>query len=106
MLGMTRTNLATVFARLSLAIILIAFAALATARDPAQVRAFRKTHPYPSTHKTTGACPGHVVDHKWPLCLGGLDHPDNMQWQTTAESYVKDRLEREACRLRKVCPLR
>lgn len=90
--------------KLLLALLLIALSSSALARDPAQVRAFRKLNVCPSTGKFTGACPGHVVDHKWPLCLGGADHPSNMQWQTTADSYVKDRLERAACRFKKSCP--
>lgn len=87
-----------------IAILLIALSTFALARDPAQVRAFRKLNACPSTGKFVGACPGYVVDHKWPLCLGGADLPSNMQWQTTQESYVKDRLERAACRLQKTCP--
>lgn len=74
-------------------------------RDPAQVREFRSTHRCPSTGRTHGACPGYVVDHIIPLCAGGPDRPDNMQWQSREDSLVKDRLEWEACRtLRKVCP--
>jgi hypothetical protein len=40
-----------------------------------------------------------VVDHKAPLCGGGADHPDNMQWQEYQQSLVKDVLERRVCRL-------
>ena len=69
-----------------------------TYRDPHQRAAFVKQHPCPATGKTRGACPGYVVDHVKPLCAGGLDRPSNMQWQTTAESKNKDRLEREQCR--------
>lgn len=84
-------------------LILAILCSTAEARDPAQVRAFRKTHPCPSTGKTTGACPGWVVDHAIPLCLQALvpeplDVPANMQYQTYAESLKKDRLERQACR--------
>lgn len=87
-----------------LAIVLIALSTSAFARDPAQVRAFRKVNACPSTHQFRGACPGHVVDHIIPLCAGGPDRPDNMQWQSRAESLKKDRLEWEACRnLRKKC---
>lgn len=70
---------------------------VAEARDPAQVRAFRATHPCPATGKTTGACPGWVVDHIYPLCAGGADAPANMTWQETRASFQKDRLERELC---------
>ena len=70
----------------------------AAARDPAQVRAFRKENPCPATGKVAGACPGYVVDHIVPLCSDGADHPNNMIWQTRAESLEKDRTEWALCR--------
>lgn len=70
----------------------------AEARDPSQVRAFRKLNPCPSTNLTSGACPGWVVDHMIPLCAGGPDHLSNMAWQERQQSYRKDKLERELCR--------
>lgn len=76
---------------------------VAEARDPAQVRAFRATHPCPSTGKTTGSCPGWVVDHIVPLCFAGADSPDNMQWQSYTDSLKKDGFERAACALRRSC---
>lgn len=82
-------------------LIVLSLALLATsvmARDPAQVRKFRSDHPCPATHSTKGACPGWVVDHVIPLCLGGVDEPRNMQWQDHATSLLKDKLEWEACR--------
>jgi 5-methylcytosine-specific restriction endonuclease McrA len=54
---------------------------------------FQKAHPCPSTHKTTGACPGYVIDHVVPLKRGGADSPSNMQWQTTAAAKAKDKVE-------------
>lgn len=66
-------------------------------RSPAEIRAFRRTHPCPATGKTSGACPGFVVDHVWPLCAGGCDVPENMAWQEVEASRRKDRLERRAC---------
>lgn len=78
--------------------LLLVFASCsAAARDPAQVRDFRKTNPCPATGKLVGACPGYVVDHAWPLCAGGPDLPSNMRWQDQAASYEKDKLERAAC---------
>lgn len=41
--------------------------------------------------------PGHVVDHKQPLCACGKDEPANLQWQTIAEGKAKDRWERALC---------
>jgi hypothetical protein len=63
------------------------------ARDPAQVRAFRSSHPYPATGSARGACPGYIVDHVKALKHGGTDTPENMQWQSRAEAKAKDRDE-------------
>jgi hypothetical protein len=54
---------------------------------------FRKDHPCPSTGKTTGACPGYVIDHIKPLKEGGADSPGNMQWQTVQDAKAKDKWE-------------
>ncbi len=85
-----------------LAILLLCLLALATARattrDPVQVRHFRSDHACPSTNLFAGACPGYVVDHIIPLCLGGVDEPRNMQWQSRVDALAKDKLEWEACR--------
>lgn len=92
---------------MKLLLILLILPLSVLARDPAQVRAFRKTHPCPATGEVRGACPGWVVDHIIPLCAGGPDRPDNMQWQSKQESLAKDKLEWETCRnLRKSCPKR
>jgi hypothetical protein len=85
--------------RTIIGICLTILALAALGRDASQVRAFRATHPCPSTNLTTGACPGYVVDHIMPLCIGGPDAPRNMQWQSRADSYRKDALEREVCRI-------
>ena len=58
---------------------------------------FVKANPCPATGKPRGACPGRVVDHVQPLACGGVDHADNMQWQTKADAAAKDRLERKGC---------
>ena len=63
------------------------------ARDPAQVRAFRSSHPCPTTGSFRGACAGYVVDHIKALKHGGSDTPENMQWQTRAEADAKDHTE-------------
>lgn len=70
------------------------------ARSRASVTAFRKTHPCPATGKTTGACPGWVIDHAVPLCWGGPDDPSNLIWQERAQSFKKDAFERAACALK------
>jgi hypothetical protein len=60
--------------------------------------AFERQIPCPSTGRTSGRCPGYVVDHVKPLECGGADAPSNMQWQTAAEAKAKDKTERN-CRL-------
>lgn len=55
--------------------------------------AFRKSHPCPSTGKTSGRCPGYVIDHIQALKHGGADSPSNMQWQTKEAAQEKDKWE-------------
>jgi hypothetical protein len=54
---------------------------------------FKKSHPCPSTGKSSGACPGYVIDHMVPLKRGGKDAPENMQWQTKEAAKAKDKIE-------------
>ena len=54
---------------------------------------FEHSHPCPSTAKTSGACPGYVVDDVKPLKRGGADKPENMQWQTVEAAKAKDEIE-------------
>ena len=60
-------------------------------------REFQREHPYPSTGKTSGACPGYRKDHIKALACGGPDTVANLQWQTVANAKAKDRWERKAC---------
>jgi len=62
-------------------------------RDPRARAEFQRSHPCPSTGKTSGACPRYVVDHVTPLKRLGADHPSNMQWQTSQSAKAKDRTE-------------
>lgn len=96
--------------RSTIALIPLALAALvgfwpelALARDSAVVREFKRTHACPSTGKMDpeASCPGYVVDHKDPLCDGGADAVENMQYEETRASYIKDILERKLCALKK-----
>ena len=56
-------------------------------------RRFKRQHPCPSTGRSTGPCPGYVIDHIKPLKRGGADAPHNMQWQTRGAAKAKDRWE-------------
>lgn len=67
-------------------------------RSSAARAEFMRSHPCPSTGKTSGACPEHVVDHVQALECGGPDAASNMQWQITADGKAKDKLERQ-CRI-------
>lgn len=69
-----------------------------TERDRAQVRAFRAENPCPATGRTRGACPGYHVDHITPLCAGGADRPENMQWITREDHRFKTLVDVRECR--------
>lgn len=69
-----------------------------TERDRAQVRAFRAEHVCPSTGQHRGACPGYHVDHITPLCAGGPDRPENMQWITREDHRFKTLVDVKECR--------
>jgi hypothetical protein len=58
---------------------------------------FKRQHPCPSTGRSSGACPGYVIDHVRALDCGGPDTSSNMQWQTVADGKAKDKTERR-CR--------
>jgi hypothetical protein len=62
-------------------------------RSPEAKYDFERSHPCPATGKTSGSCPGYVVDHVVPLKRGGPDAPGNMQWQTKADAKAKDAVE-------------
>lgn len=84
--------------RIAVALLLALIAINADARSSAEVRSFKRENPCPATGKTRGACPGHVVDHIDPLCAGGADSVENMQWQTKEEALEKDKEEWRLCR--------
>ena len=67
-------------------------------RSAAEVSAFKRQNTCPSTGQRGGKCPGYVVDHVMPLCAGGEDNINNMQWQEYRESLLKDAYERRLCR--------
>ena len=63
------------------------------ARDPRARNEFKRTHPCPATGRSSGSCPGYVIDHVQPLKRGGADTAANMQWQTEGAAKLKDRTE-------------
>jgi hypothetical protein len=62
-------------------------------RSPTAKNEFKQQQPCPSTGRTTGACPGYVIDHVVTLKRGGDDTPENMQWQTIEDAKAKDKIE-------------
>ena len=56
---------------------------------------FDRHNPCPYTGKTSGACPGYLVDLRKALAEGGADEPSNMEWQTVADAKAKDKWERK-----------
>ncbi|MCU1286394.1 MAG: endonuclease [Acidobacteriales bacterium] len=67
-------------------------------RSAAAKDSFKRQSPCPSTGRSSGACPGYVIDHVRPLACGGADAASNMQWQTIAAGKAKDKTERRGCR--------
>lgn len=67
-------------------------------RSAAQVLAFKRLNPCPSTGQRRGACPGHQVDHATPLCAGGEDHHRNMQWLSVEDHRIKTQIDLRVCR--------
>jgi hypothetical protein len=72
-------------------------------RSAAEVLAFKRDNPCPSTELRRGACPNFHVDHVMPLCAGGSDTRQNMQWLSVEDHRVKTRADLRVCRyLRKI----
>ncbi len=67
-------------------------------RSRSEVQSFRSQEPCPATGRTSGACPGWAVDHVIPLCAGGLDRRENMQWISDEDHAFKTRIDVRECR--------
>ena len=87
---------------------LILFAALAMTlavearpipRNRSELAAFKREKPCPANNRTRGPCPGYQVDHPDPICAGGADSRENMQWLTTQEHRWKTRSDVRLCAL-------
>ena len=68
-------------------------------RSAKVLREFKLQNPCPSTGEAKGSCPGYIIDHIEPLCAGGADAVENLQWQTVEDAKVKDKQEWERCRV-------
>lgn len=79
--------------------LLLALPVGAIGRSQAEVRAFRKANPCPSTGQTRGPCPGWHVEHPIPLCAGGADdHRANMAWLSVEDHRFKTFVDLRECR--------
>lgn len=58
---------------------------------------FVATAPCPATGQVARPCPGYEVDHRVPLCAGGADAIENLQWLSIAEHRRKTAAERPHC---------
>jgi hypothetical protein len=90
--------------RTGLVLVLLGWTSLAHAacppvhRSQAVLLAFQRAHPCPANGQQTGACPGWVRDHRWPLCAGGADSVENLVWAPADEAKLKDVWEKTMCR--------
>jgi 5-methylcytosine-specific restriction endonuclease McrA len=84
-----------------LAVIALLLPLLASARierSAAEVMAFKRMTNCPATGKPELRCKNHQVDHVIPLCAGGSDTRDNMQYLTIEEHRWKTRTDVRVCR--------
>lgn len=68
-------------------LLLSSFFVEAACRSETQVNKFKRLTGFPKGR------PGYVVDHICALAQGGIDSTINMQWQTVADSKMKDKVE-------------
>ena len=79
-------------------------ASVPAAERSSRVRAqFQRERPCPANGATRGNCPGYVADHVIPICAGGPDAIENLQWQRVDDALRKDRLEWAICRKLRQC---
>lgn len=75
-----------------------ALSGFAAPRSAAERAAFVRENPCPATGQRRGACPGWQVDHITPLCAGGNDTRQNMQWLSIGEHRRKTTQDLRTCR--------
>lgn len=91
----TRTAVALVLAAIGLA----ATVAVDGGSRSRAVRAeFMRQQPCPATGQPRGACPGYQVDHRTPLCIGGADRVENLQWLSIEDHKRKTKIDVRLCR--------
>lgn len=90
---------------MALLLLVVALGIPAAERSRVARAEFVRANPCPATG-AKGACPGWEVDHRIPLCAGGLDHPSNMQWRTKADHAFKTKFDVTNCRLLRRAPER
>lgn len=89
------------------ALIFIAACALSTganadyARSKKVLREFVKQQACPSTGQHRLPCTGYHMDHIIPLCAGGADAVENLQWITKEAHKAKTRIDVRECRAMK-----
>ena len=59
---------------------------------------FMRQQPCPATGQPRGACPGYQVDHRTPLCIGGADRVENLQWLSIEAHKRKTKIDVRLCR--------
>ena len=69
-----------------------------THRSYAVKAEFKRLNPCPANGNRRGPCPNYQVDHVTPLCAGGLDAVENLQWLTVEEHKAKTKREAGMCR--------
>jgi hypothetical protein len=92
------TRLRDVIFLIVMALLFSAVAHARIQRSAAEVLAFKRANPCPSTQLRRDACPGYQVDHVMPLCAGGADKTENLQWLTVADHRVKTQKDLRVCR--------
>ena len=79
-------------------LVLAALAAEAFPRSSVVLRDFQREQPCPSTGAPRGACPGFQIDHVQPLCAGGADAVENLQWLSVRDHALKTQRDVAGCR--------
>ena len=82
----------------ALVLALLVGVSFAAPRSRTERAAFVRENPCPSTGLRRGACAGWQVDHIVPLCAGGLDRRENMQWIAVDDHRWKTFVDVRECR--------